>query len=113
MLDLIKFELYKIFSKKSVIIVLILTTMFSALNAFGESIAMRSKGLDSMDDVYSVMQEHEGKVITPEGVAKSDETITELRKKEENGEKLTKEELVYRYYLYEALVSDPTYIVNS
>ncbi|MGL5750189.1 MAG: hypothetical protein ACRCXT_06655, partial [Paraclostridium sp.] len=66
------------------------------MNAFGESIAMRSKGLDSMDDVYSVMQEHEGKVITPEGVAKSDETITELRKKEENGEKLTKED-TYEY----------------
>ena len=113
MLDLIKFELYKIFSKKSVIIVLILTVLFSLFNAFGESINMKSKGLESMDDIYSVMKEHEGKVITPEGVAKADETIKELRSKEENGEKLTREELVYRYYLYEAMVNDPTYIVNG
>ncbi len=52
MLDLIKFELYKIFSKKSVRIVLLLTVLFSVFNAFGPNINVKSKGLDSMDDVY-------------------------------------------------------------
>lgn len=113
MIDLIKFELYKIFSKKSVRIVLLLTILFSAFNAFAESINLKSKGLDSMDDVYSVMKEYEGKAITPEGIAKAEETIENLRQKEQRGEKLTKEEIVYRYYLYEAVVSDPIYIVNN
>ena len=113
MIDLIKFELYKIFSKKSVRIVLLLTVLFSVFNAFGESINMKSKGLDSIDDVYSVMKEYEGKVITQEGIVKAEETIENLRQKEQRGEKLSKKEIVYRYYLYEAVLSDPTYIVNN
>lgn len=113
MLDLIKFELYKIFSKKSVRIVLLLTVLFSVFNAFGPNINVKSKGLDSMDDVYSVMKEHEGKVITPEGITKAEEIIENLSQKEQKGEKLTKEEIVYRYYLYDAMIADPTYIVNN
>ena len=114
MLDLIKFELYKIFSKKSVLVVLLLTMLFCAFNVFGDSINMKLKGLDSMDDVYSVMKKYEGKIITPEDLANAETTIENLTKKEKDGEKLTKEELVYRYYLYELMVvSDPTYIVNG
>lgn len=113
MIDLIKFELYKIFSKKSVCIVLLLTMLFSIFNAFGESINLKLKGLDSIDDVYSVMKEYEGKAITPEDIAKAEETMSNLAKKEQNGEKLTKEEIVYRYYLYEVMVVDPIYIVNN
>lgn len=113
MLDLIKFELYKIFSKKSVRIVLLLTVLFSVFNAFGPNINVKSKGLDSMDDVYSVMKEHEGKVITPEGITKAEEIIENLSQKEQKGEKLTKEEIIYRYYLYDAMIADPTYIVKD
>lgn len=113
MLDLIRFELYKIFAKKSVRIVLLLTVLFAALNSFGPNINVKSKGLDSMDDVYSVMKEHEGKVITPEGITKAEEIIENLSQKEQKGEKLTKEEIVYRYYLYDAMIADPTYIVNN
>lgn len=113
MLDLIKFELYKIFSKKSVVVILILTVLFGVFNAFGTSIVMKSEGLESMDDVYSVMKEHEGKAITPEGIDKANKLIEELGEKQQNGEKLTKEELVYRYFLYEVLVSNPTYIING
>ncbi|WP_315166754.1 hypothetical protein [Metaclostridioides mangenotii] len=50
MIDLIKLELYKIFSKKSVIIVLILTVLFSIFNAVGESVYLKYKGIDSIDD---------------------------------------------------------------
>ena len=113
MINLINFELYKIFSKKSVRIVLLLTVLFSAFNAFGESINMKSKGLNSMNDVYSVMKEHEGKVITQEGILKAENTIEKLKEKEKRGEKLTKEEIVYRYYLYEVMITDPVYMVNN
>lgn len=113
MLDLIKFELYKIFSKKSVRIVLLLTVLFGAFTVFAENISLKSKGLDSIDDVYSIMKEHEGKVITPEGITKAEEIIEKLSQKEQKGEKLTKEEIVYRDYLYEAMIVDPTYIVNN
>lgn len=114
MLDLIKFELYKIFSKKSVLIVLLLTVLFCAFNVFGESVYMKIQGLDSMDDVYSVMKKYEGKVITQEGIIKAEETIENLKQKDESGKKLTKEEIVYKNYLYETMVlSNPTYTVNN
>ena len=43
MLDLIKFELYKIFSKKSVIIVLLLTVLVSVFVATGGDTEIRVK----------------------------------------------------------------------
>lgn len=114
MLDLIKFELYKIFSKKSVMIVLLLTVLFSIFNVVGQSVYLKFKGLDSTDYAYSVMKKYEGKVITEEDISNIDKTIENLIQKEENGEKLTKEEIVYMNYLYYAIVNpDPTYIVNN
>lgn len=113
MLDLIKFELYKIFSKKSVRVILILTVLFSLFNVFGESIYLKSKGIDNIDDAYNIMKNHEGKLLTQEVVEKINGTIEALDKKEKDGNKLTKEEVIYKYYLYEAMISDPTYIVNN
>ena len=114
MLDLIKFELYKIFSKKSVKAVLLITVLFSAFYIFSDSIGMKSKGLDSLDDAYNIMKEHEGKVITEEGQANIDKTLETLRQKKENEQKLTKEEAVYMNYLSDAyLVIDQSYIINN
>ena len=114
MLDLIKFELYKIFSKKSVIIVLLLTALFSIFNVIGPDVYLKFKGLDSIDEAYSVMKKHEGKVITQEDISSIEKTVENLKQKERSGKKLTKEEIVYMNYLYDAmLVVDPTYIVNN
>jgi len=114
MIDLVKLELYKIFSKKSVIIVLILTVLFSIFNAVGESVYLKYKGLDSIDDAYSVMKKYEGRVITQEDISNIYRTVENLTKKEKSGKKLTKEEIVYMNFLYDAIVNlDPTYIVNN
>lgn len=114
MIDLIKFELYKIFSKKSVRVVLLLIVLFSTFYVFAESIGMKFKGLDSLDDAYNIMKEHEGKVITEEGLANIDKTIEDLEKKEKSGEKLTKEEVVYMNYLSDANLNiDPSYKIDN
>ncbi|WP_315169153.1 ABC transporter permease subunit [Metaclostridioides mangenotii] len=114
MIDLIKLELYKIFSKKSVIIVLILTVLFSIFNAVGESVYLKYKGLDSIDDAYSVMKKYEGKVITQEDISNIYRTIENLTQKEKSGKKLTKEEIVYMNLLYDAIVNlEPMYIINN
>lgn len=114
MIDLIKFELYKIFSKKSVRAVLLLIVLFSTFYVFAESIGMKFKGLDSLDYAYNIMKEHEGKVITEEGLANIDKTIEYLEKKEKSGEKLTKEEVVYMNYLYDASIDiDPSYKIDN
>ena len=113
MIDLIKFELYKIFSKKSVRAVLLLIVLFSTFYVFAESIGMKFKGLDSLDYAYNIMKEHEGKVITEEGLANIDKTIEDLEK-EKSGEKLTKEEVVYMNYLHDANLNiDPSYKIDN
>lgn len=108
MLDLIKFELYKIFSKKSVRTVLLLTVIFSMYGVFGESIYFKYKGLDSVNDAYNIMKKYEGKTITQEGIDNANNIIEDIVKKEESGKSLTKEELVYNQYLFEGLVSGET-----
>ena len=114
MLDLIKFELYKIFSKKSVRIVLLLTVLFGIFNVVSESVYVKYQGLDSIDDVYSIMKEYEGKVITEESVIKAEKTINDLKEKSSRGEKLTKKEIVYMNYLYDTMgKTDPMYIINN
>lgn len=114
MLDLIKFELYKIFSKKSVIIVLLLTVLFSAFGAFGESIYLKFKGLDSIDDAYNIMKQYEGKIITQDDLDKAHKFIEDMIQKEKSGKSLTKEEIVYNQYLLDSLVNlDPSYKVNN
>jgi len=114
MLDLIKFELYKIFSKKSVRIVLLLTILFGIFNVVAESVYVKYQGVDHIDDVYSVMKEYEGKAITEESVIKAENTINDLKEKKSRGEKLTKKEIVYMNYLYDTMrAADPTYIINN
>lgn len=114
MIDLIKLELYKIFSKKSVIIVLILTVLFSIFNVVGQSVYLKYKGLDSIDDAYSVIKKYEGRVITQEDISNIDRTKENLIQKEKSGKKLTKEEIIYMNYSYDIIVNpDPTYIVNN
>lgn len=88
MLDLIKFELYKIFSKKSVRIVLLLTILLGIFNVVAESVYVKYQGVDHIEDVYSVMKEYEGKAITEESAIKAEKTINDLKeKKRKVGEK--------------------------
>lgn len=114
MINLIKFELYKIFSKKSVRITLLMAILFALFNVVGDSILLKIKGLDSTKDAYKVMKQHEGKPLTEEGILNIDKTIEELKEKERSGQKLTKEELVYMNYLYDTMIQlDPAFTVNG
>ncbi|RDY24353.1 hypothetical protein CHF27_003080 [Romboutsia maritimum] len=114
MIDLIKFELYKIFSKKSVMIVLLLTVLFGIFNVVGQDLYLKFKGLDSIDDAYSVMKKYEGKVITQEDISNRDKTVENVTQKEKSGKKLTKEDLVHMHFSYDnPLHVEPTYIINN
>ena len=114
MLDLIKFELYKIFSKKSVRIILLLTILLGIFNVVAESVSVKYQGVDHIDDVYSIMKEYEGKAITEESAIKAENTINDLKEKKSRGEKLTEKEIVYMNYLYDTMRPPyPTYTVNN
>ena len=54
------------------------------------------------------------RLLHKKNVEKIEDTITYLDEKEKSGKKLTKEEVIYKYYLYEAMINpNPTYIVNN
>lgn len=114
MLDLIKFELYKIFSKKSVRIILLLTILLGIFNVVAESVSVKYQGVDHIDDVYNIMKEYEGKAITEESAIKAENTINDLKEKKSRGEKLTEKEIVYMNYLYDTMRPPyPAYTVNN
>lgn len=114
MLDLIKFELYKIFSKKSVRIILLLTILLGIFNVVAESVYVKYQGVDNIDDVYNIMKEYEGKAITEESAIKAENTINDLKEKKSRGEKLTEKEIVYMNYLYDTMRPPyPAYTVNN
>lgn len=114
MLDLIKFELYKIFSKKSVRIILLLTILLGIFNVVAESVSVKYQGVDHIDEVYNIMKEYEGKAITEESGIKAENTINDLKEKKSRGEKLTEKEIVYMNYLYDTMRPPyPAYTVNN
>ncbi|UPA30319.1 ABC transporter permease subunit [Terrisporobacter glycolicus] len=114
MLDLIKFELYKIFSKKSVRIILLLTILLGIFNVVAESVSVKYQGVDHIDEVYNIMKEYEGKAITEESAIKAENTINDLKEKKSRGEKLTEKEIVYMNYLYDTMRPPyPAYTVNN
>lgn len=114
MLDLIKFELYKIFSKKSVRIILLLTILLGIFNVVAEGVSVKYQGVDHIDDVYNIMKEYEGKAITEKSAIKAENTINDLKEKKSRGEKLTEKEIVYMNYLYDTMRPPyPAYTVNN
>ncbi|MCU9811772.1 hypothetical protein [Paraclostridium sp. AKS81] len=66
MKELIKFELYKIFSKKSVLALIVICIISSVLPSITDYLDIKGKGLKSYENIKKLGQEYEGQVITEE-----------------------------------------------
>ena len=64
MKDLIRFELYKIFSKKSVLALILICIVLSILPAITDYLDVREKGLKSYENIKKIGREYEGQVLT-------------------------------------------------
>ncbi len=114
MIELIKFELGKIFSKKSVWI-LIVVTIFSALNGiFYNFTAIMPKEVDTVKEQRKMLAIYQGQIITKEGIENVKKESKELRKKE------SKEELTGMEYLKANIIPldyilkiNPTYLIDN
>ncbi len=110
MIELIKFEINKIFSKKSVwiIIFLALWSAFSLIS--NEHKMLKFYGID-IEKKHRIMAPYEGEVITKEGIENFKNEQHRLRKKEKlSPQEFVKAELLTFDYCIDI---DPTYTVNN
>lgn len=113
MIDLIKFELHKIFSRKSVLILMLLTIVFAVMNIRSQVITKHA-GFDNLKEVQKVLEPYEGRTITEEESTRVGLKRDEAYKKRKRGEELTREENMYLYYLNDYMLPiNPTYRING
>lgn len=113
MIDLIKLELYKIFSKKLVLIMILLTVLFGGINIYA-NVNPKHSGFDSVKEVKKILEPYEGKVIDENEAIKISEKTEEIHNKKRKGIKLTKEENLYYYHLRDYMIqTDPLYLIND
>ncbi|WP_042274315.1 ABC transporter permease [[Clostridium] dakarense] len=114
MRELIKFELYKIFSRKSVWVLIIGVVLFSASPVIIEKINLSKHGIKSVNEIYEALKPYEGSVLTLEGFKDLIKKSEEIRDKIKLDEELTKDEFIYYNYLFDARVDiNPNYYING
>lgn len=114
MKDLIKFELYKIFSKKSVLALIAICIISSVLPSITDYLDMKGKGLKSYENIKKVGQGYEGQVITDEKMKYLEKNGLQIRKKDSKGEYVTDKERVSAYGVSDFFMwVNPEYIING
>ncbi|RDC48220.1 ABC transporter permease, partial [Acinetobacter sp. RIT592] len=114
MKDLIKFELYKIFSKKSVLALILICIISSVLPSITDYLDMKGKGLKSYENIKKVGQEYEGQVITEEKKDYLEKKGLQIREKDNKGEYVTDKERVSAYGIYDFYMwVNPEYMING
>ncbi|GAA0713352.1 ABC transporter permease subunit [Paraclostridium ghonii] len=114
MKELVKFELYKIFSKKLVIAMILICTILSVLPSITDYLDMKGKGLKSYENIKKIGQEYEGQVITEEKMNYLEEIGTQAMVSYNNGEEITDKEKVIAYGINDFFIwVNPDYVINN
>lgn len=101
MKELIKFELYKIFSKKSVLALIVICIISSVLPSITDYLDIKGKGLKSYENIKKLGQEYEGQVITEEKQDNLESMGNQARERYNNGEKINDKDKVITYGMYD------------
>lgn len=111
---LIKFELYKIFSKKSVLALILICIISSVLPSITDYLDMKEKGLKSYENIKKIGQEYEGQVITEEKKDYLEKNGLQIREKDNRGEYVTDKERVSAYGINDFYMwANPEYLINN
>ncbi len=111
MIELIKFELGKIFSKKSVWI-LILAVLWAGISLVTrQHIMLKLNGIDGVKEKQKILAPYEGEIITKESIKKLEDYQRSIRKKE----KPSKEEFLKSGTMsFDYTINiDPDYVVDN
>lgn len=101
MKELIKFELYKIFAKKSVLALIVICIISSVLPSITDYLDIKEKGLKSYENIKKIGQEYEGQVITEEKQDNLESMGNQARERYNNGEKINDKDKVITYGMYD------------
>ncbi|MBC6003079.1 ABC transporter permease [Paeniclostridium sp. NSJ-45] len=113
MKDLVKFELYKIFSKKIVLVLLVGCIVASLSNTVTSYLDIRSKGL-SYSSIQKIGKEYEGKIITEKKHDIFKKQCGDLLTKYNNGKMLSDKEKVKAFGMTDYLIwINPEYMING
>ncbi|MGG2467018.1 hypothetical protein ACOV1W_04735 [Paraclostridium bifermentans] len=114
MKELIKFELYKIFSKKSVLVLILICIISSVLPSISDYLDIKEKGLKSYENIKKLGQEYEGQVITEEKKDYLEKNDIQIREKDNKGEYVTDKERVSAYGINDFYMwVNPEYLINN
>ncbi|WP_250674459.1 ABC transporter permease subunit [Paraclostridium ghonii] len=113
MKELVKFELYKIFSKKSVLGLMLICIILSVLPSITDYLDMKDKGL-SYENIKKIGKEYEGQVITEEKMNYLEQIGNQAREKYNKGEEIADKEKVITYGLSDFFIGiNPDYMIND
>lgn len=113
MKDLIKFELYKIFSRKIVLMLMLVCVIVSIIPTITEYTNIKEKGL-SYDSIKNIGKEYEGQVITNEKQDILEKKGNNARVRYNNGENITNKEKVIAFGMLDYWINlNPKYIIND
>ncbi|WP_373600314.1 hypothetical protein [Paraclostridium bifermentans] len=113
MKELVKFELYKIFSKKVVWILLIGCIIASLSDTVTSYLDIKSKGL-TYSSIQQIGKEYEGDIITEKKVDKFEKEISELYRDYNKGKTLTDKEKVKSFGMDDYMLwVNPDYFING
>ncbi|MCE9674942.1 hypothetical protein LPC27_04140 [Paraclostridium bifermentans] len=101
MKELIKFELYKIFAKKTVLELIVICIISSVLPSITDYLDIKEKGLKSYENIKKIGQEYEGQVITEEKQDNLESMGNQARERYNNGEKINDKDKVITYGMYD------------
>jgi hypothetical protein len=113
MKDLVKFELYKIFSKKMVLILLIACVISSLSSTVTDHLNIKEKGL-SYTSIKQIGKDYEGQVITEKKQDIWETQGTNAMRKYNKGENISDKEKVIAYGMFDYMLGvNPEYMLNG
>lgn len=113
MKELVKFELYKIFSKKLVLTLISICIIGSVLPYINDYIDIREKGL-SYENIKKIGKEYEGQVITEKKEDDLEKIGTQAMVSYNNGEEITDKEKIIAYGINDFFIGiNPDYMING
>lgn len=113
MKDLVKFELYKIFSKKIVLVLLVGCIVASLSNTVTSYLDISSKGL-SYSSIQKIGKEYEGQIITEKKSDIFGKQCGDLLTKYNDGKILSDKEKVKAFGMTDYLIwINPEYMING
>lgn len=114
MIDLIKFEIYKLFSRKIVLVLMLICIIIALLPTIDEYTDLKKDGLVSYDNIKKVGKEYEGENITKKSIHEFDKKASDIRTRYHNGEHTTEKERVRGFGMVDYMLNlNPDYTING